>query len=536
MGNIKERIRNSRLLSISALGWLILAGVFMITLYYMGNYFIYTVDSDMSSELLLGKLLAEENSIITNRWYYSTVLKVIDTNLLWALLFEIFDSWHIVRLTGSFIIYLLTLACLYFFCWQAGLKKYFGFIGALVLLPISKDYFYIAVRGLFYTATMLTALLTLGMWFLFIRCRNLKGRIFVAAAAALVSLVGGLCGPMQLVMFNVPMLLAAVLYCMLEHNEDKKALIAGFPLLMAASTVAGYIFSSGVLAGLYQFQSYDQLLFTAFSMNNFSSVINSLINIFGYRTDESVFSSALLFNFMAGIWLLLGLTSSIYTLKSNTHSRFSKLTASLYIAYLATMFMVFSLSSQTLLTRYMVLAVIFAALSIFSCFGTNYKNRKPGQLVLASFMALALLCGALSYNEMRKVDDTKGQREAVQAILDAGYTQGYATFWNANVLTELSNGRLELWHWSDGKQNISNLEDFNDIYAWLQLKSHVEAPPEGKVFVLLSANEDYYFEFTKKFSQDDVIYRAENYLDYGVKDYIVYGFESYEELASRLEG
>ena len=128
------------------------------------------------------------------------------------------------------------------------------------------------------------------------------------------------------------------------------------------------------------------------------------------------------------------------------------------------------------------------------------------------------------------------QREAVQAILDAGYTQGYATFWNANVLTELSNGRLELWHWSDGKQNISNLEDFNDIYAWLQLKSHVEAPPEGKVFVLLSANEDYYFEFTKKFSQDDVIYRAENYLDYGVKDYIVYGFESYEELASRLEG
>lgn len=56
------------------------------------------------------------------------------------------------------------------------------------------------------------------------------------------------------------------------------------------------------------------------------------------------------------------------------------------------------------------------------------------------------------------------------------------------------------------------------------------------MFVLLSANEDYYFEFTKKFSQDDVIYRAENYLDYGVKDYIVYGYESYEELASRLEG
>ena len=102
------------------------------------------------------------------------------------------------------------------------------------------------------------------------------------------------------------------------------------------------------------------------------------------------------------------------------------------------------------------------------------------------------------------------------------------------MLTELSNGQLEVWHWNDGKQHMETLEDFNDIYPWLQAKSHLINPPEGKVFVLLSANEDYYYEFTKKFSQEHVIYRAENYYDYGYKDYIAYGFASYEELAELL--
>ena len=182
----------------------------------------------------------------------------------------------------------------------------------------------------------------------------------------------------------------------------------------------------------------------------------------------------------------------------------------------------------------MVLAVIFGVIAVFAYFNERGEKAQKSGRIIAGLMALALLCGALNYNEMRKIDETKGLREAAQVIAEQGYTQGYATFWNANVVTELSNGQLEMWHWNDGKQEIADLEDFNDIYPWLQEKSHLTEVPSGKVFVLLSANEDYYFEFTKKFSQDNVIYRAENYYDYGYRDYIAYGFESYEELSRLL--
>lgn len=163
MSSIKDRLGKSKKLNISTLGWAILAGVFLIAWYYMDNYVMYTLNSDHSSDLVLGHLLADENTIVSKNWYYSTVLKVVDINLVWALLFKFTDNWHTVRVLGSVIIYAVMLLGLWFCCRQAGLEKYFGYIGAVMLLPISKDYFDIVMRGVYYAATIVTALLTLGL-------------------------------------------------------------------------------------------------------------------------------------------------------------------------------------------------------------------------------------------------------------------------------------------------------------------------------------------------------------------------------------
>ena len=519
--------------NMSTMGWLILVGVFAVLWYYVDNYIIYTLNSDHSSDLILGHMLAEENRIITPNWCYSTVLKVIDINLIWAILFKFTDNWHTVRVLGSIIIYLLMLACLWFLCNKAGLRKYFGYIGAVMLLPISEDYFDIVMRGVYYAATIITSLLTMGMCIAFTNENSNKKRLVLMIAGILISIAGGLCGPMQLIMFNVPMVFAAVLCFFIERDKNKTKL-AAFALIMALATVSGYLFYSGVLAKIYEVQSYEDQMFQALSIAGIMDVINGWIGVFGYRTGESIFSSALLFNAVAGIWVLLSIICSVLTLKSDEHGISAKFIAAVYLSYLVTMVLVFSMSNKIFIPRYMIMSVIFGALAVFTYFAYSSKKRENNRKFVAGFMALVLLCGALSYNEMRKVDNTKGQREAVQALVEQGYTQGYATFWNANVLTELSNGQLELWHWNDGKQEIASLEDFNDIYPWLQSKSHLTTVPSGKVFVLLSANEDYYFEFTKKFSQENVIYRADNYYDYGYKDYIAYGFESYEELAQLL--
>ena len=44
----------------------------------------YLIDSDDSSELILGHLLASENCLLSKNWYYSTELRVVNTQIFYA--------------------------------------------------------------------------------------------------------------------------------------------------------------------------------------------------------------------------------------------------------------------------------------------------------------------------------------------------------------------------------------------------------------------------------------------------------------------
>ena len=59
------------------------------------------LDADMASEQLLANLLAQEGGVMSTNWYYSTELRVLNTQLVMAPLFRLFTSWHTVRVVGS---------------------------------------------------------------------------------------------------------------------------------------------------------------------------------------------------------------------------------------------------------------------------------------------------------------------------------------------------------------------------------------------------------------------------------------------------
>lgn len=65
---------------------------------------------------------------------------------------------------------------------------------------------------------------------------------------------------------------------------------------------------------------------------------------------------------------------------------------------------------------------------------------------------------------------------------EQNYTQSVATFWNSNVVTELTNGRINSW----------TVDDFNNknLSRWLQLKDNVDNPPKGRCAVIF-LNEEY---------------------------------------------
>lgn len=93
------------------------------------------LDADMASEQLLANLLAQEGSVMSTNWYYSTELRVLNTQLVMAPLFRLFTSWHTVRVVGSVVLILLYLAAWFWFGRSAKLK-YCSLLGAgLLVLP-----------------------------------------------------------------------------------------------------------------------------------------------------------------------------------------------------------------------------------------------------------------------------------------------------------------------------------------------------------------------------------------------------------------
>ena len=103
-----------------------------------------------------------------------------------------------------------------------------------------------------------------------------------------------------------------------------------------------------------------------------------------------------------------------------------------------------------------------------------------------------------------------------QYLLEEDCVQGYATFWNANVLTEITDGEIDVYsveNWSTG--------DFN---AWLQRKDHRDWAPVGSIFAI----------FTTQDLENGVPGCDEEHLFYSSDDLCVVIYDSNEEfLAAR---
>ena len=66
------------------------------------------------------------------------------------------------------------------------------------------------------------------------------------------------------------------------------------------------------------------------------------------------------------------------------------------------------------------------------------------------------------------------------------FESGYATFWNANILTELTDGKIDMWSLNEFSGNTAKNPD---VFHWLQLSAHDNTLAQGKTFVIWSAEE-----------------------------------------------
>lgn len=496
-----------------------------------------SLNSDISSELILGKLVAEEgNLMMSMNWFYPTEIRVLQMQVIYGFFFRFFDSYFVVRILSSISAYVIFLASLFFLLKSLDLTKFFPIVGGILLLPLSYWYSDVMLMGMYYLPLVTLSFAILGLLALLVKRENFN--IYEIGFIFILSIFGGINGLRLFIVLFLPMLLAGIWSYFSQQNEKGcRILIVSSIAFLGA--VFGYLVNHFFLANYFQFHNYQTgLQFKSLEFLNIAQIVSSFLVAFGYVSEQKCFSYALIQNAFAVFFFSATLFAwwSLSKIRDLTPSR--HFFSSMSLVSLLLMFSCYIFTSMELVPRYFVPVIVYCPIvisiaidAIFSkkndaCY-TEVQNTPKSFKIIRYFgvMPIAIFVCVFAFMAVRPVykdlvipKHHQSEKQVLASFLTSnGFYNGYATFWNANVLTELSNGKIEVWA-------IQDVLNSSSIYQWLQRKDHITRKPDGKLFILLSKQEDKYFSSKYKMPKTVKVFQNNSY--------VIYGFDNEHQLPS----
>ncbi len=537
------------------LAWGALAAALLLLLALNVFWGDHWIDSDMAAEMIFSRLLAQEGKwIATENWYYSTEFRVLYTQLIMVPLFHLLEDWHVIRTLTNIITYLLLLGS-YFYCMKP-LKirrSTVIFSSVILLLPFSETFLTHMQLGNTYMWHVILILLAFGM---FLRlAQPWKGRRAGKTATGIaymaLSLVCGLSGVRYMLALQAPLCIAAGVYLMKsrEFAKLRRELAPGqlreqIPRVLSQERLAylfwsvlgllgagvGYLVNVAVLGRRFRFQTYEVTnfikVFQGVLLERTQDTVGNLLQLFGYIEEKGFLSvrgviSLLAFGFLAGILFLTVRCARLLAKESGngpagSHSRF---VLYFFVTAFALNTFVFLFTTSTIVARYYITVFLFA-LPLLCIY---YEREK---MPLDRLLLTMLLCGALGLTTAKCVysfvdKDKNADKRPVAAYLEEqGYTFGYASYWNGNIVTELTDGAVEI-------ANIHEI-DRMDMFTWSSpMRYYQEGYHDGKTFILLTAQEAAQYAQTPVIAAGEVVYEQQGY--------VVLHYDSMQELWSEAE-
>lgn len=492
---------------ISKVGPYIILGLSFLLVVFL-NIFSHDhwLDSDMAAEMMFSKLLAQEGHLFAAPdWYYSTEFRFLYTHWIMGPLFRICDNWHVIRSITNIASYVLMLAS-YFYCMRP-LKVRKGLVmttAALLLLPFSETMMTHMVMGNTY---MFHVIIVFWFFGLYLRlAEGGSGKAFIVNILLFIALalVCGVSGVRYLLALQCPLALAAFVYLLksdefktFRRNMTDKNLVAEFKklwkcpsmryllygILGAVGSVAGYGINVLYVSKNYVFQTYDATNFIAVYQGVFferlQNALGSLLMLFGYIPDRGVISLRGIVTLAAFAMIaVFGYVSVKVCKKSEGQRQFVSLFLALSFALNV---FVFVFTTSTMVPRYYLTIFIFVLPVL--CFYMEqekiYFDKAVVTMLLTGCVLLATGKTVLSY---MTVDKNADKRAVAEFLQENSYEFGYASYWNANIITELTDGQVE----------VANVLDpvSLEYFKWSSpMKYYEENYRDGEVFLLLTAEE-----------------------------------------------
>ena len=466
---------------------------FALTVGTYARYGQYNLDSDMSSDMVLADLLNEEGKIVTTNYYYSGELNILSPILVFQVALRLFSSWHVARTVSIGFMILLMTASLLFLGKSAGISLPTCLLGASALImPVSKYQAFTLIYGSFY---MIWATLTFFELGLILRMK--KKRPLEPILLALFGFVGSLSGVRMLMICAAPVIIACVLNFYLEarkvHSLREMLAVPAFPtlagsLICVISNVAGYLVSTNVLAKTYHFTEFDETVIKKLQSGMLTDQLRAVMEFFGYRAESLLLSTEGLYSLFVIVMPVLGIICIILLLRMKLNAEERLLAIYTQIALILGMIInvvVMFDPNDTYFNGYSVSYYMPAALlMVFSIFWflDRFECRQYLLRVLPMILGVSLFVLGFTIYKDQEVNTYDDEMTIIaDTILKEGCTEGYATYWLSNVLTEVSDGKLEVYmveDWESGK-----------VGDWLQRIDHLSSEPKGRIFAIYSEDD-----------------------------------------------
>lgn len=446
------------------LGGLCAAAIFLLCALMTGFYLIAGygayLDSDMASELALASHLAKEGALISSTWAYSTEVRVLSTQLVFTPLMALFPhNWRLVRTLGCLILQAALAASAYFcgrslgreeaLCAAVCRAEHQRVLGGLCADDHHRRVLCAArgadqpVRGTDGPAGDGTE-------------APGRRRGILALLIAL-SVLMGASSIRYLFCATIPAAAAGVWAYLFPAGDEsaprEEPDKTGFLL-----TLTGLVFSvSGFLIGqkiLPKICDYDAARYGGVRLSAFTSAdmpemmqqaLGGLARLMGYSEGSVLLSvhglasvGALLLPAAAAI--LMGRALKAARRDGNNVLRVGVLTLAMSAAITALSFV---LLEDLYLNRYWIPLMTLGAPMMAACLSRE-NNAPLRNVCVLLFAGVVVVSSAMQIaGSMKNPEITSVQRERAAHLQNNGLTFGYATFWNANVVTELTDGDVE---------------------------------------------------------------------------------------------
>jgi hypothetical protein len=446
----------------------IVTSAFLVYIAVLAFIFVFTylcgyqwLNSDHSSEMVLGNLLAGENSFVSPNWMYSTELRLVYQTIFTMPLFKILgglNNWELIRSLNIILnIFVLTASYIYLTRQLRITIKWIMLTSIFLLLPISLEYWDFVLFGGYYIFFVAQLFYFLGLFFSILqqqsRLHLKSGTIINLLFFLILSIVLGIQGIRALMSVQIPLLLACIYAHFSGISNNKRT-----PLFLGVSSFIlcciGF-FINNLLRFKYCFVSFDKM--------RIDNLYDSLLE----KISESIYGIIQFFGFSSGVYILsangilgiLGLfiTTAVFIAAwkisfTNKAGRTSgdnfcfRFLALFFI--ISTFFIIFLLTlvNDTVTARYFIpsLVIIFPLTAIVferaELISVSLKRVMVLCLIAVFFIGLALV----NFQSMIRQDVNSKRMGYIQYLEKEKLNYGFASYWNANVTTELSNGQIEI--------------------------------------------------------------------------------------------